>query len=95
MVALLAFIGLIFILWFITKGLKKASVWLTNTSIEMIDYASTMSKMKVEEDKELRQQNRKVAETLQSIKEGEKISDPFMEAVRKEISMLEKESNKH
>jgi hypothetical protein len=86
MLTLLAFVGLIFILWYISKGLKRFGTWLEAIAEQMTD--RSVSNTRTKQNSEEAQANiKKVRETLNKIK-SEHPDDEYISKVRDEINRL-------
>ena len=84
MVGLLAFVGLIWLLWYLSRVLNRASRWLTALSGEMADYVA--AKKRVLKTEEIRQQNIKLSDQVSTIKGTSDAS--YSHQVKQEIDQL-------
>lgn len=91
---ILAFIGILFIFWYMSKKLKKLSAWLYEMSFITASLIEDQTRKKTTENVTLKLKNRKSAETNQLIK-GTESDVVFSYRVRSEIDELEKEINKN
>jgi hypothetical protein len=90
MIGLLAMLGIGLILWWVSKGLNKLSVWLTVLSGTTADMISIQCKAK--SNKTILQQNKIAEAQLQNIK-GESSYVAYQHTVRNEIEEIIKSIN--
>ena len=90
MIGLLAMVGIGVVLWWISRGLKKLSLWFTNLSSTAIDLVSVQNK--AQSNKIILRQNKIAEEQLQNIT-GETSHVTFNHLIRSEINKLEQEIN--
>jgi len=89
MIAILVFIGIGVVFWWLSKGLKKLSAWLAVPSSQS---APDPIKIKAQSHKKILQQNKIAEEQLQSIT-GESSHAAYQHNVRLEIEELIKQVN--
>jgi len=85
--ALLAFIGLAFLLWKASKGLKRLGNWMTRVGDSMVDYSVIIQKRNKSKRETAQDEVKKVSEQIRKVK-GEENDNEYRDKIREEIKRL-------